>query len=159
MPKRGTHVTDIADNESPPSEDTIHEEQPDPHLFDNAPENEIDPILDYINSQHHQEEDMNHALQTNNVMASPTPDDTPQRSINSVHIHLFYRVVKSKHVQHGLLVDRGAIGRLAGSDVGILSKSSRKCTVTGIDLHQINGLEIVQCAALVSQTMTMLTSS
>ena len=32
----------------------------------------------------------------------------------------------------------------------ILSKSSRKCTVTGIDQHQINGLDIVQCAALVN---------
>ena len=50
---RGIHVTDIADHESPPSADTTHEEQPDPHQFDNSPENEIDPILDYINSQHH----------------------------------------------------------------------------------------------------------
>ena len=40
-------------------------------------------------------------------------------------------------------------GGLAGSDVRILSKSPRKCTVTGIDEHQINGLDIVQCAALV----------
>ena len=67
--KRGIHVTDIADLKSPPSEDTTHEEQPDPHQFDDAPENEIDPILDYINIQHHQEEDMNHALQAYNVMA------------------------------------------------------------------------------------------
>ena len=29
--KRGIHVTEIADDESPPSEDTIHEEQPDPN--------------------------------------------------------------------------------------------------------------------------------
>ena len=45
--------------------------------------------------------------------------------------------------------DRGANGGLAGSDVRNLSKSSRKCTVTGIDQHQINGLDIVQWAALV----------
>ena len=75
--KRGIHVTDITDHDSPPSEDTTHEEQTDPHPFDDAPTNEIDPILDYINSQDHQEEDMNHALQAYNVMASPTPDDTP----------------------------------------------------------------------------------
>ena len=48
---RGIHVTDTADHESSPSDDTILEEQPDPWLFENAPENEIDPILDYINSQ------------------------------------------------------------------------------------------------------------
>ena len=52
--KTGIDVTDIADHESPPSEDTTHEEQPDPHQFEDAHENEIDPILDYINSQHHQ---------------------------------------------------------------------------------------------------------
>ena len=90
---------------------------------------------------------MDHALQAYNVMASPTPYDTPQRSINSVHIHLLYHVAKAKQVQHGSLVDRGANGALAGSDVRILSKSSRKCTVTGIDQHQINGLDIAQCAA------------
>ena len=91
---------------------------------------------------------MSHALQAYNVMASPTPNDTPQWSINSVHIHLLYHVAKAKQVQHGSLVERGANGGLAGSDVRILSKSSTKCTVTGIDQHQINGLDIVQCAAL-----------
>ena len=96
---------------------------------------------------------MNNALQAYNVMASPTPDDTPQGSINSVHTHLCYHVAQAKqakHAQHGSIVDRGANGGLAGSDERILSKSSRKCTVTGIDQHQINGLEIVQCPALVN---------
>ena len=83
-------------------------------------------------------------------MASPTQDDTHQWSINLIHIHLLYHVARAKQVQHGSLVDRGANGGLAGSDVRILSKSSRKCTVTGINQHQINGLDIVQCAALVN---------
>ena len=47
------------------------------------------------------------------------------------------------------MVDRGANGGLAGSDVRILSRSSRKCTVTGIDSHELQGLDVVQCAALV----------
>ena len=143
-------MTDIADQEPLPFEDTTPEEQHDPHQFDDAPEIESDPILDYINSQHHQEEDMNNALQAYNVMTSPTSDVTPQRSINSVHIHHFYHIAQVKQAQHGSLVDRGANGGLAGSDVRVLSKSSRKCTVTGIDQHQINGLDIVQCAALVN---------
>ena len=54
--KRGIHVTDNADHELPPSEDPTPEQQHDPHQFDDAPDSEIDPILDYINSQHHQEE-------------------------------------------------------------------------------------------------------
>ena len=47
------------------------------------------------------------------------------------------------------MVDRGANGGLAGSDVRILSISSRKCTVTAIDSHELQGLDVVQCAALV----------
>ena len=46
-------------------------------------------------------------------------------------------------------VDRGGNGGLAGSDVRILSRSSRKCTVTGIASHELQGLDVVQCAALV----------
>ena len=51
--KRGTHVTDIADHESSPSDDTPAEDQPEPQQFEDAPEDETDPILDYIYSQHH----------------------------------------------------------------------------------------------------------
>ena len=149
--KRGIHVTDITDQVLSIAETNtpISEEQVGANHDEDEPEGEADPNLDYINSQHHQEDDMNHALQAYNIMTSPFSDTTPQRSINSVHTHLFYHVAQAKQAQHGSLVDRGANGGLAGSDVRILSKSSRKCTVTGIDQHQINGLDIVQCAALV----------
>ena len=147
--KRGIHVTDITDQVLSIAETNISEEQVETNQDEDEPEGEADPILDYINSQHHQEDDMNHALQAYNIMTSPFSDTTPQRSINSVHTHLLYHVAQAKQAQHGSLVDRGANGGLAGSDVRILSKSSRKCTVTGIDQHQINGFDIVQCAALV----------
>ena len=75
---------------------------------------------------------MNHALQAYNIMTSPFSDPTPQQSINSVHTHLLYHVAQAKQAQHGSLVDRGANGGLAGSDVRILSKSSRKCTVNAL---------------------------
>ena len=39
---------------------------------------------------------MNNAIQAYNVMTSPTSYFTPQRSINSVCIHLFYHVVQAK---------------------------------------------------------------
>ena len=139
----------MTDHESPPSEHTTPEAQSDHHQLEDALESEDDPILDYINSQYHQDEDMNNALQDYNVMESP-PDDTPQWSINSTHTHIFYHVAQAKQAQHGSLVDRGANGGLGGSDVRILSTFSRKCTVIGIDQHQINGLDIVQCAALVN---------
>ena len=71
---------------------------------------------------------------------------TPERSIN----HNFtYHIAQVSQAKHGSLVDGGANGGLAGSDVRILSRSSRKCTVTGIDSHELQGLDVVQCAALV----------
>ena len=63
--------------------------------------------------------------------------------------HITYHVAQANQVKHGSLVDRGGNGGLAGSDVRVLSTSSRKCTVTGIDNHEIPGLDLVQCAALV----------
>ena len=71
---------------------------------------------------------------------------TPERTINH---HFTYHVAQASQAKHGSLVDRGANGGLAGSDVRILSRSSRKCTVTGIDSHEFQGLDVVQCAALV----------
>ena len=47
------------------------------------------------------------------------------------------------------LVDRGANGGLAGSDMGILFKSTRKCNVKNIHYDDMPDLDIVQCAALV----------
>ena len=70
----------------------------------------------------------------------------PERTINH---HFTYHVAQASQVKHGSLVDRGANGGLAGSDVRVLSRSSRKCTVTGIDSHELQGLDVVQCAALV----------
>ena len=58
-------------------------------------------------------------------------------------------LLQENQAKHGSLVNRGANGGLAGSDVRGLSTSSRKCTVTGIDNHEIPGLDLVQCAALV----------
>ena len=68
--KRGIHVTDVTDHELSIAETNISEEQANPQQDDDAPEDEADPILDYINSQHHQEDDMNHALQAYSIMTS-----------------------------------------------------------------------------------------
>ena len=52
---------------------------------------------------------------------------TPERSINH---HFTYHIAQASQAKHGSLVKRGANGGLAGSDVRILSRSYRKCTVT-----------------------------
>ena len=103
----------------------------------------------FVNSQCHNSEHLDQALQTYPAYQVPSPHDstmTPERSIN----HNFTcHIAQASQAKHGSLVDRGANGGLAGSDVRILSRSSMKCTVTGIDSHELQGLDVVQCAALV----------
>ena len=147
--KRKVHNTEIVDEpqDDPPGPPVSENELPD------LPESDLiipdDPILDFVNSQCHSSEDLDQALQAYQAFQIPCPQDstmTPERSINH---HFTYHVAQASQAKHGSLVDRGANGGLAGSDVRILSRSSRKCTVTGIDSHELQGLDVVQCAALV----------
>ena len=53
------------------------------------------------------------------------------------------------HNHHGALVDRGANGGLAGSDMRVIAiDESRKVNVSGIDNHTLPELDIVTAAAL-----------
>ena len=70
---------------------------------------------------------------------------SPSYSINKTHI---YHVSKHSSSHYGSLIDRGANGGLAGSDVRILERTGRTVSVTGIDNHELPGLVIVTCAAL-----------
>ena len=71
---------------------------------------------------------------------------SPTRQLNAP---ITYHVAQVNQAKHGSLVDRGANGGLAGSNVRVLSTSPRKSTVTGIDNHELPGLDLVQCAVLV----------
>ena len=71
---------------------------------------------------------------------------SPERSI--CH-HYTYNISQASQATHGSLDDKRANGGLAGSDVWILSRSSIRCTVTGIDRHELQGLDLVQYHALV----------
>ena len=144
--QRKVHNTEIVE--------TPQNDLPEPPVPENdppdLPESDLniadDPILDFVNSQCHSFEDLDQALQAYKV---PCPQDStmiPERTINH---HFTYHVAHASQAKHGSLVDRGANGGLTGSDVRILSRSSRKCTVTGIDSHELQGLDVVQCAALV----------
>ena len=101
-------------------------------------------LLDFINSQHHSDDQLDQVLQTYKTYAE---SQSPTRQGNA---HITYHVAQANQLQHTSFVDRGANGGLAGSDVRVFNTSSRQCTVTGIDNHEIPGLDIVQCAALVS---------
>ena len=104
-------------------------------------------LLDFITSQEHSEDQLDQVLQTYQAyQESQSETETPNRQVNA---HIADHVAQANQAKHGSLVDRGANGGLASSDVRVLSTSSRKCTVTGIDNHEIPGLDLVQCAALV----------
>ena len=147
--KRKVHNTEIVEEpqDDPPGPPVSENALPDlPESDLNIPD---DPILDFVNSQCHSSEDLDQALQAYQAFQIPSPQDstmTPERTINH---HFTYHIAQASQAKHGSLVDRGANGGLAGSDVRILSRSSRKCTVTGIDSHELQGLDVVQCAALV----------
>ena len=147
--QRKVHNTEIVETpqDDPPGPPVPENDLPD------LPERDLDipddPILDFVKSQCHSSEDLDQALQAYQAYQVPCPQDstmTPERSINH---HFTYHVAQASQAKHGSLVDRGANGGLAGSDGRILSRSSRKCTVTGIDSHELQGLDVVQCAALV----------
>ena len=95
-------------------------------------------LLDCITSQEHSDDQLDQVLQTyQSYHESQSETETPHRQMNA---HITYHVAQAeqaKQAKHGSLVDRGANGGLEGSDVRVLSTSSRKCTVTGIDNHEI----------------------
>ena len=94
-----------------------------------------DDILEFITSHWHSEDQLDQVLQTYQAyQLSPSETETPPRQMNA---HITYHVAQAKQAKHGSLIDRGANGGLAGSDVRVLSTSSRKCTVAGIDNHEI----------------------
>ena len=147
--QRKVHNTEIVES---PQNDLSGPPVPENDLPD-LPESDLDipgdPIFDCVNSQCRSSEDLDQALQAYQACQVPCPQDStmfPERSINH---HFTYHVSQASQAKHGSLVDKGANGGFAGSDVRILSRSSRKCTVTGIDSHEHQSLDVVQCAALV----------
>ena len=70
---------------------------------------------------------------------------SPSYSINQTHI---YHVSKHSSSHYGSLIDREANGGLAGCDVRILERTGRSVSVTGIGNHELPGLDIVTCVAL-----------
>ena len=147
--QRKVHNTEFVET---PQDDPTGRSVPENYLSD-LPESDLDipddPILDCENSKCHSSEDLDQDLQGYQAYQVPSLQDstmTPERSINH---HFTYHIAQASQAKHGSLVDRGANGGFAGSDIRILSRSSRKCTVTGIDSHELWGLDVVQCAALV----------
>ena len=140
------NVYEHAKEELPPSIDEEEFQECQQFNIDQDLEQPTDDILEFISSQGHSEDQLYQVLQTYKAyQQSQSETETPPRQMNA---HITYHVAQAKQAKHGSLVDKGANGGLEGSDVKVLSTSSRKCTVTGIDNHEIPGFDLVQCAAL-----------
>ena len=51
------------------------------------------------------------------------------------------------------MVDRGANGGLAGSDMRVIHKTHRKINISGIDNHEVTGLDVVTAATLLNTSL------
>ena len=60
-----------------------------------------------------------------------------------------------QHANHinNQLVDRGSNGGLAGSDMRVIYKTHRKINISGIDNHELNGLDVVTAATLLNTSL------
>ena len=141
--KRKVHNTDVVEE---PQGDSPEPSEPDSGLSD-LPETDLDtpedPSLDFLNSQCHRSEDLDQGLLAYQVYQVPSSQDSTPSPEMVINHHYTYDIAQASQATHGSLVDRGANGGLAGSDVRSLSRSSRKCTVTGIDSHELQGLDVV----------------
>ena len=135
------NVYEHAQEELPPSIDEEEFQECQQFNTDQDLEPPTDDILELITSQDHSDDQLDQVLQTYQAyQQSQSETETPPRQMNA---HITYHVAQAKQPKHGSLVDRGANGGLAGSDVSTLSTLLRKCTVTGIDNHEIPGLDLV----------------
>ena len=136
--QRKVHNTEVVeipqdDPHEPSVPDTGHSDLPESDLA--IPD---DPILDFVNSQCHNSEDLDQALQayqTHQVLCPHNTTTFPERTITH---HYTYHVTQASQAKHSSLVDRGANGGLAGSDVRILSRSSRKLELTAMSSRRSN---------------------
>ena len=72
----------------------------------------------------------------------------------SCQIQVFQRYL-FQHANHtnNQLVDRGANGGLAGSDMRVIYKAHRKINISGIDNHEVTGLDVVTAATLLNTSL------
>ena len=70
-----------------------------------------------------------------------------------------YHISKHSASSYGSLVDRGANSGFTGGDVHVLERTGRKVSVTGIDDHELPGLDKVTCVALIQTNNGKVTCS
>ena len=98
-----------------------------------------DPLLAMVHQSIHSSDD--DASDISNVLSVKR-----SRQIQVCQRYLF------QHANHTnqQLVDHGANGGLAGSDMRVIHKTHRKINIQGIDNHEVTGLDVVTAATLLN---------
>ena len=98
-----------------------------------------DPLLAMVHQSIHTSDD--DASDISNVLSVK----------RSCQIQVYQRYL-FQHANHTnqQLVDRGANGGLAGSDMCVIHKTHRKINIQGIDNHEVTGLDVVTAATLLN---------
>ena len=98
-----------------------------------------DPLLAMVHQSIHTSDD--DASDISNVLSVKR-----SRQIQVCQRYLF------QHANHTnqQLVDRGANGGLAGSDMRVIHKTHRRINIQGIDNHEVTGLDVVTAATLLN---------
>ena len=76
---------------------------------------------------------------------SEIEDHLDTHTTYTVNMASTYHISKHTASSYGSLVDRGANGGLSGADAHVLERTGGKVSVTGIDDHELPGLDIVTC--------------
>ena len=119
----------------------VHTHQSDESTTDTIKTEAIpsDPLLAMVHQSIHTSDD--DASDISNVLSVKK-----SRQIQVCQRYVF------QHANHTnqQLVDRGANGGLAGSDIRVIHKTHRKINIQGIDNHEVTGLDVVTAATLLN---------
>ena len=107
-----------------------------------------------------------HTHQSDKSTADTTKVETTPSDPLLAMLHQSIHTIRSRQIQvckhyifqhanhtNNQLVDRGANGGLAGSDMRVIYKTHRKINISGIDNHEVTGLDVVTAATLLNTSL------
>ena len=92
------------------------------------------------------------SIHTSDDDASDITKVLPAKRSRQIQVCKHYIFQHANHTNNQL-VDRGANGGLAGSDMRVIYKTHRKINISGIDNHEVNGLDVVTAATLLNTSL------
>ena len=119
----------------------VHTHQSDEHTTDTIKTETTpsDPLLAMVHR----------SINTSDDDASDISNVLSVKRSHQIQVCQCYLFQHANHTNQQL-VDRGANGGLAGSDMRVIHKTHRKINIQGIDNHEVTGLDVVTAATLLN---------